>query len=75
MLLGELALMPIKTNPLLLVLLLVWLISWQSVEAAVIDDLYDAEIAVDDQSQRTQNSAFSLALKQVFIKVLIGKIK
>ena len=69
MLLGELALMPIKINPLLLMLLLVWLISWQSVEAAVIDDLYDAEIAVDDQSQRTQNNAFSLALKQVFVKV------
>jgi hypothetical protein len=69
MLLGELALMPIKTNPLSLVLLLVWLISCRSLNAAVIDDLYDAKIAVDDQSQQTQNNAFSLALKQVFIKV------
>ena len=69
MLLGELALMPIKINPVLSALLLVWLISWQSINAAVIDDLYDAKIAVNDQSQRTQNSAFSLALKQVFIKV------
>jgi hypothetical protein len=69
MLLGELALMPIKTNPLSLVLLLVWLISCRSLNAAVIDDLYDAKIAVDDQSQQTQNNAFSLALEQVFIKV------
>jgi len=61
--------MPIKTNPLSLVLLLVWLISCRSLNAAVIDDLYDAKIAVDDQSQQTQNNAFSLALKQVFIKV------
>lgn len=61
--------MPIKINPVLLVFLLVWLVSWQSVKAAVIDDLYDAKIAVDDQSQREQNNAFSLALKQVLIKV------
>ena len=61
--------MPIKINPVLLMFLLLWLVSWQSVKAAVIDDLYDAKIAVDDQSQTTQNKAFSLALKQVLIKV------
>jgi hypothetical protein len=61
--------MPIKLNPVLFVFLLVWLLSWQSVNATVIDDLYDAKIAVDDQSQRTENNAFSLALSQVLIKV------
>jgi hypothetical protein len=61
--------MPIKINPVLLILLLVWLVSWQSANAAVIHDLYDANIAVDDQSQRTQNKAFNLALKQVLVKV------
>ncbi|MFT6988947.1 MAG: hypothetical protein ACJASL_000913 [Paraglaciecola sp.] len=61
--------MPIKLNPVLLMFMLLWLVSWQSVNAAVIDDLYDAKISVDDQSDRTQNSAFSLALKQVLIKV------
>jgi hypothetical protein len=61
--------MPIKLNPVLLVVLLFWLVSWQGVKAAVIDDLYDAKIAVDDQSDRTQNNAFSLAFKQVLIKV------
>jgi len=61
--------MPIKINPVFLVFLLVWLVSWQSVKAAVVDDLYDAKIAVDDQSQVAQNNAFSLALKQVLIKV------
>ena len=61
--------MPIKISPVLLVFLLVWLVSWHSAKAAVIEDLYDAKIAVDDQSQRTQNNAFSLALRQVLIKV------
>lgn len=61
--------MPIKINPVLLVFLLLWLVSWQHVKAAVIEDLYDAKIAVDDQSQSTQNNAISLALKHVFIKV------
>jgi hypothetical protein len=61
--------MPIKVKPFLFVFFLVWLVSWQNVKAAVIDDLYDAKIAVDDQSDRTQNNAFSLALKQVLIKV------
>jgi hypothetical protein len=61
--------MPIKTNLVLLLFLFVWLISWQNVNAAVIEDLYDAKIAVHDQSQHTQNNAFSLALKQVLIKV------
>ncbi len=61
--------MPIKLNPVLFVILLVWLMCCQSLKAEVIDDLYDAKIAVDDQSERTQNNAFSLALKQVLIKV------
>lgn len=61
--------MPIKINPVSLVFLLVWLASWQSVQAAVIEDLYDAKIAVEDQSQRSQNTAFSVALKQVLVKV------
>jgi len=61
--------MPIKIKPVPLMFLLVWLATWQSVNAAVIEDLYDAKIAVNDQSQRSQNTAFSLALKQVLIKV------
>ena len=61
--------MPIKINPVLFVFLLLWLMSWQSLNAAVIDDLYDAKIVVNDQSQGSQNKAFSLALKQVLIKV------
>jgi hypothetical protein len=61
--------MPIKINPVVLVFLLVCLLSWQSVSAAIVEDLYDAKIAVDDQSQRTQNNAFSFALKQVLVKV------
>ena len=61
--------MPIKINPVLLAFLLMWSISWQSLNAAIIDDLYDAKIPVDDQSARTQDNAFSLALKQVLIKV------
>lgn len=61
--------MPIKISPVLLVFLIVWLVSWQNAKAAVISDLYDAKIAVDDQSERTQNNAFGQALKQVLIKV------
>jgi hypothetical protein len=61
--------MPIKTHSVILAFLLMWILSWQSVNAAVIDDLYDAKIPVIDQSEQTQNNAFSLALKQVLIKV------
>lgn len=61
--------MPIKTHVALFSFFLMWLLSWQNVNAAVIDDLYDAKIAVYDQSEQTQNNAFSLALKQVFVKV------
>ena len=49
--------------------LVVCLVSWHSAKAAVIHDLYDATIAIDNQSQQAQNNAFSLALKQVLIKV------
>jgi hypothetical protein len=61
--------MPIKINFMLSVLLLVWLVSLQGVKADVVHDLYDANIAMDDQSQRNQNKAFSLALEQVLIKI------
>jgi hypothetical protein len=61
--------MPIKINSVLSVLLLVWLVSLQGVKAGVVHDLYDANIAMDDQSQRNQDKAFSLALEQVLIKV------
>ena len=61
--------MPIKTHPVILAFLLMWIVSWQSVNAAVIDDLYDAKIPVNNQSEQTQINAFSLALKQVLIKV------
>ena len=69
MLLGELATMPIKFNAGLFVLLALWVSCWQGVNAAVIHDLYSAKIAVSDQSDRNQSKAFSLALKQVFVKV------
>jgi hypothetical protein len=39
------------------------------VSAAIIDDLYDAKVAVVDQSEASQNAAIKQALKQVFIKV------
>lgn len=55
--------------PVLVVLLSMFLLSVKGVNAAIIDDLYDAKIAVADQSQVSQKSAFSLALKQVLIKV------
>ncbi|MEP1445785.1 MAG: DUF2066 domain-containing protein [Paraglaciecola sp.] len=61
--------MPIKINPVLLVFVFVWILGWQSAKAAVIDDLYDAKIAVDNQSQLTQSKAFRLALEQVLLKV------
>ena len=61
--------MPIKIKPALFVFLLLWFVSLQSTKAAVVNDLYDAKIAVDDQSQQTQTNAFRLAFKQVLIKV------
>lgn len=61
--------MSIKSAPVLLMVLLVWLLSWQGVKAAVIHDLYDAKVAVDNQSEQAQNNAFKLALEQVLFKV------
>lgn len=61
--------MPIKLNSVLFVFLLLCSFCWQSATAAVVEDLFDAKIAVVDQSDRTQNNAFSLALKQVLVKV------
>ncbi|MGS2719945.1 DUF2066 domain-containing protein [Paraglaciecola aestuariivivens] len=40
-----------------------------SVQASIIDDLYQAKIAVEDQSERTQQQAFSVALRAVLVKV------
>jgi uncharacterized protein len=40
-----------------------------SVSAAIIEDLYDAKVAVNDQAEATQNKAIKQALKQVFVKV------
>jgi hypothetical protein len=40
-----------------------------SVSAVVIEDLYDAKVAVSDQAEATQNKAIKQALKQVFVKV------
>ena len=37
--------------------------------AAVIEDLFDAKIAVADQSDKAQNAAIKQALRQVFVKV------
>lgn len=39
------------------------------VSAAIVEDLYDAKVAVIDQSEGTQNKAIKQALKQVFVKV------
>tara|TARA_R110000868_G_scaffold161175_3_gene391161 strand:+ start:3019 stop:4101 length:1083 start_codon:yes stop_codon:yes gene_type:complete len=39
------------------------------VRASIIEDLYDAKVAVVDQSEANQNAAIKQALKQVFIKV------
>jgi uncharacterized protein len=40
-----------------------------SASAAVIEDLFDAKIAVADQSDKAQNAAIKQALRQVFVKV------
>ncbi|KXI28916.1 DUF2066 domain-containing protein [Paraglaciecola hydrolytica] len=39
------------------------------VSAAIIEDLYDAKVAVVDQSEASQNAAIKQGLKQVFVKV------
>lgn len=41
----------------------------ESASAAIIEDLYDAKVAVSDQAEATQNKAIKQALKQVFVKV------
>ncbi|MEP0357138.1 MAG: DUF2066 domain-containing protein [Paraglaciecola sp.] len=61
--------MPIKIKSAFLVVLF-WCFSvWQPLQAAVIEDLFDARIAVSDQSNRAQSAAFAVAFKQVLLKV------
>lgn len=48
---------------------LVLIMFLSSVSAAIIEDLYDAKVAVSDQAEATQNKAIKQALKQVFVKV------
>lgn len=40
-----------------------------SAEAAIINDLYDAKVAVEDQSDSSQSKAIKQAFKQVLVKV------
>lgn len=61
--------MPIKITPLLIGLFILSLVSLHCANASTVDDIYDAKIAVTDQSDRTQNQAFAKALKQVLLKV------
>ena len=53
-----------------LILIVVFILSgWQTVQGAVIEDLFDAKIAVSNQSEKNQSNAFIQALKQVLVKV------
>jgi hypothetical protein len=61
--------MPDKAQPLLLLVMAYMIFCCQFVSAAVIDDLYDAKIAVANQSEKLQQQGFALALKQVLVKV------
>ncbi|MFT2091169.1 DUF2066 domain-containing protein [Paraglaciecola sp. 2405UD69-4] len=61
--------MPIKIKSICFVMVFWCLSSWQPLHSAVIEDLYDAKIAVLDQSSKAQSAAFNLAMKQVLVKV------
>jgi hypothetical protein len=61
--------MPIKLHSVLMVLLILCLTSLHSSNASIVGDIYDANIAVSDQSSRAQDQAFSVAIKQVLLKV------
>lgn len=61
--------MPMKLNTVIVLLLLVLFCNLNSANAQVIEDLYDAEIAVQNQSATSQKQAFTAALQQVFVKV------
>ena len=50
------------------VTLMWWGLVNNPLNAAIIDDLYDAKVAVSDQSDATQNAAIKQALRQVLIK-------
>ena len=45
-----------------------WSLLITPLNAAIIEDLYDAKVAVSDQSEATQNAAIKKGLRQVFIK-------
>jgi hypothetical protein len=62
--------MPIKLYSVKFVTILILFISFHfTVGAVVIDGLFDAKVAVKDQSNRSQNNAFIKGIKQVLIKV------
>ncbi|MEP1382567.1 MAG: DUF2066 domain-containing protein [Paraglaciecola sp.] len=61
--------MPIKIKSAFLVVVFWCFNAWQPLHAAVIEDLFDATIAVSDQSNKVQSAAFTLAIKQVLVKV------
>lgn len=61
--------MPIKIHSVLVGLLILCATSWHNAKASIVDDIYDAKIAVADQSDRTQSEAFSEAFKDVLLKV------
>ena len=53
----------------ILLLGLIWLGSWQSVGAVVVDDLFTVELPVADQTTSLRLESFSEAFKQVIVKV------
>ncbi len=61
--------MPLTRFSLLTLCFICFVSCFLRAQASVIDDLYQAKIAVEDQSEQTQNQAFSVALKQVLLKV------
>ena len=66
---GKLQMSSFKNPWLVVVSVLLIGLMHNMVSAAIIDDLYDAKVAVVDQSEASQNAAIKQALKQVFIKV------
>lgn len=61
--------MPIKIKSAFLIIVFWYFNAWQPIHAAVIEDLFDAKIAVSDQSNKAQSAAFAVAIKQVLVKV------
>jgi hypothetical protein len=61
--------MPKRIKSGLILIVLLTLSGWRTVQGAVIEDLFDAKIEVLSQSEKNQSNAFKQALRQVLVKV------